>query len=124
MAKGRTLMIAAMGMTIAAGPRTSNVAPVVLRTVPVTTINCLLASNVFARRETDPNKKTLAHDTLLFYLGRLDERTSATQLKAQFEAAAINLKGANATLLMNGCLQELRAKAQVLQSVGRVGRGK
>jgi hypothetical protein len=84
-----------------------------------TTVNCLLASNIFAQKEADPKAKALAQQTLYFYLGRLDPRITAPQLKLDLKRSADSLKGVNAAPLMNACLRELQAKGQMLQSVGQ-----
>lgn len=84
-----------------------------------TTINCLIASNLFVEHETDANRRELAKQTLYFYLGRLGERTSPSQLSAAIKQAAEKLKGANSAQLMNACVHELQTKAQLLQSAGR-----
>jgi len=87
--------------------------------VPPTTLNCLLASNVFVQRSTDPKDKTLALQTLYFYLGRVNPQTSAQQFKSALQRTADGLKGVNAAPLMNACVRELQAKVELLQSVGQ-----
>lgn len=83
-----------------------------------TTINCLLASNVFTQREPDQQHKELAHQALLFYLGRLDPRTTPAQLASALKQTADALNGVNAASLMNECVAELRAKANMFGTVG------
>lgn len=114
----RKLIVAATVLTIAAGQppskpssSPSQIAP------PPTTMNCLLASNLFMQRETDPKLRNLAAQTLYFYLGRIDPRVTPQQLKVGLRQAGEALHGANAVPLMNSCSHELQAKAQTLQSV-------
>ena len=115
----KALILTAAPLAIAAAqPAAKPAAPAPTKTAPATTLNCLLASNVFAQRETDQQRKDLAHQTLLFYLGRLDPRMSAPQLKSELRQTAEGLKGVNAPMLMNACLVELRAKASMLETAG------
>ena len=119
MRKYVTLAVATL--TIAAGQTAAKPMqpPAAKPTPPATTYNCLLASNIFAQHETDQQRKALAHEALLFYLGRLDPRTSSSQLKTALKLTADGLKGVNAASLMNACLVELRAKGNMLQAVGQ-----
>jgi hypothetical protein len=104
----------------AAAPPSAKPAPApAQRAAPATTINCLIASNVFAQRETDANKRDVAKQTLYFYLGRLDPRMTASQLGAALKRASDSLKGASAAPLMNACLHELQTKSEVLQMAGQ-----
>ena len=83
-----------------------------------TTINCLLASNAYARSETNPKTKVAAQQTFYFYLGRLDPRISPQQLKMELQRTAGIIKAASAVPLMNACAQEVQTKGRMLQSVG------
>lgn len=117
---GKALMLAAAPLVIAAAqPAAKPAFPAATKTAPATTLNCLLASNVFAQREADQQRKDLAHQTLLFYLGRLDPRMSAPQLKSALKQTADGLRGVNAPVLMNQCLVELRAKASMLETAAQ-----
>lgn len=116
----KPLMIAAATLTIAAVQPSSKPVPAVTGPVPAaTTINCLIASNLFVQHETDANRRDLAKQTLYFYLGRLGERTSQSQLSAALKQAAEKLKGANSAQLMNACVHDLQTRAQLLQSAGQ-----
>jgi hypothetical protein len=107
-------------MVAAAPPQNKPVtAPPAKPTPPPTALNCLLASNVFAQRETDQQRKELAHQSLLFFLGRLDPRMTPPQLASALKQTAAALNGVNAASLMNECVTELRAKATMFDSVGR-----
>lgn len=114
----KSLMLAPLVLTIAAGQPAGKPAPA-LATAPPTTFNCLLASNTFAQKETDPKKKALAEGVLYFYLGRVDPRSSPLQLKNALKQAGLSLRGVGALPLMNSCLREMETKAQMLQSVGQ-----
>lgn len=88
-------------------------------TPPPTTLNCLLASNVFAEHETDQRLKEIASQDLVFYLGRLDPHMSGPQLKIALKQTRDSLQGVNAGALMNECLVEFRAKAALLQGTAQ-----
>lgn len=116
----KLLLIAAAVLTSGAVQPSSKPAPAATGPVPTpTTINCLIASNLFAQHETDANRRELAKQTLYFYLGRVGEGTSQSQLSAALKTAAEKLKGANSALLMNACVHNLQTKAQLLESAGQ-----
>ena len=116
----KTLMIAAATLTIAAGQPPARTAATAPRAAPApTTYNCLLASNVFAQKETDPKMRTLAFQMLDFYLGRLSPRITPSQLKTALKLTSDGLKGVNPTMLMNACLRDFRAQAAMVQSVSQ-----
>src|SRR5579872_5858748 len=117
----KSLMLAAATLTMAATQPTAKPtpAPAAKPTPAATTLNCLLASSVFAQRETDTQRKELARQTLLFYLGRLDPRMSAPQLKSALKETGEQLQGVNGASLMNECLAELRAKVAILDAAGQ-----
>ena len=122
-AKPLSIAVAALVPTAAApleAQTAQKAAPAVTQPTPApTSLNCLLASNVFAQRETDPKLKAVAQETLYFYLGRLDPRTTPEQLKAGLKRTLVSLKGVNAAALMSACAHEFQAKGQMLQSVGQ-----
>lgn len=116
----KSLIIAAATLTIAANQPAPRSASPATQNIPApTTFNCLLASNVFAQKETDPKMRTMAYQTLDFYLGRINPRTTPTQLKTALKLTADGLKGVNAAPLMNACLRDFRAKAAMVQSVAQ-----
>jgi hypothetical protein len=126
MTSAKPLILIAAMLTTAASPQSTKPAPAAptpqssaQSTAPATTLNCLLASNVFAQNETDPKQKTLALQTLYFYLGRIEPQTSPQQFKAALKRTADALKGVSAGPLMNACVRELQTKAEMLQSVGQ-----
>ena len=113
-----SIAVAQSGVTAAAPSARVAVTPTMAAPV-ATTFNCILASNAFAQREPDPKQKVLAEQTLNFYLGRLNPRITETQLKTAIKLTADGLKGVNAVQLMNECLADFRAKAQMLQAAGK-----
>src|ERR1700760_1039462 len=96
------VILVAAALAAAPSPQAAKQAPpAALPTAPATTLNCLLASNVFAQKETDPKQRTLALQTLYFYLGRIEPQTSSQQFKAALKRTADALKGVGAAPLMN-----------------------
>ncbi|HZU50367.1 MAG TPA: hypothetical protein VE968_00680 [Sphingomicrobium sp.] len=84
---------------------------------PRTDANCLLVSNIFAQQSTDPAQKTHAGNVLFYYFGRLDARTNEAQMKAELkQAGSFPFTGATAAALMNNCVANMQARAQVLQN--------
>lgn len=120
MTSARPLIIIAAVLTAAASPPAAKQAPPAAQpTAPPTTLNCLLASNVFVQKETDPKQRTLALQTLYFYLGRVEPQTSPLQFKGAIKRTADALKGVSAAPLMNACVRELQSKAEMFQTVGQ-----
>lgn len=112
------LSLAATGL--AAPQSTLKVTPRATLPAPAaSTFNCIVASNVFTQRLTNPNAKALAERTLYFYLGRLDARVTPQQLKDGLKRSASSLVGANGGLLMNACAHELQEKARMVQSAAQ-----
>jgi len=81
-------------------------------------VNCLLASNVFARAEKDPAKKQLAMAASVFYLGRLDARISTIQLKTAVAGLSKSMTAASLGPTMTACAARLRDKGVALQAAG------
>ena len=127
MTLAKPMMIVAATFLLAAAPPTAKsakpAAPAAAEptkpTPPPTTIGCMLASNVFAQREPDAAKKALAGQIFSFYLGRLNSGITASQLKSSLKTTADALKGVNAAQLMNECVADFRARAQMFQTVGQ-----
>ncbi len=114
----RTL-IAAATLTIAVAAPAGSAQKQAPQAAPAaTTINCLLASNAYARSETNPKAKAAAQETFYFYLGRLGPRISPQQLKIELQRTAGIVKAATAVPLMNACAREVQTKGRMLQSVG------
>ena len=121
----KALLVAAAPLSLAtigpAAPQPAlKVAPQATQPVPPpSTFNCIVASNVFTQRLTNPNAKALAERILYFYLGRLDVRTTQQQIKDGLKRSASSLVGANGGVLMNACAHELQDKAQMVQSAAQ-----
>ena len=82
-------------------------------------VRCLLVSNAFSGAEKDEGRKQLAILSAHFYLGRLDTRLSAAQLKPQVIAIAKTLSPPTMAATMNSCVQRLREKQLVMQTIGK-----
>lgn len=80
-----------------------------------TTAGCLLVSNVFAKHATDEKDRTLGQLLVYFFMGRIDDRTSEDQLKLALGEQRRAINDSNATALMNACLRQMQAKAQMLE---------
>lgn len=84
---------------------------------PPTTAGCLLVSNLFARRATVGNDRTLGERSLYFFIGRIGQQATREQLKLELQQQARLINSSNAMSLMNACIQEMQAKSEMLQSV-------
>lgn len=82
-----------------------------------TDAGCFLVSNAFAQNSTDANSKQAAEAASYFYLGRIGSQATAAQLKALFEKQAKTITDATAPTMMNACMKELQAKAELVQSL-------
>ena len=82
-----------------------------------TDIQCIILSNAFAKDAKDANAQKLAEASLYFYLGRVSDSATATQLKTQLEQQSKTLSDATAGNLMNGCVKTIQTKVQMLQSL-------
>ena len=86
---------------------------------PATTAACLIVSNIFAKHSTGEKERSLAQSALYFFIGRIDDRTTAEQLKLELKQQHQLITGANAAALMNACVRQMQAKSQMLQAVGQ-----
>lgn len=82
-------------------------------------VQCLTLSKFFAANEKDPPKKLLATASTFFFLGRVDARLSAEQLKSLISAPSGQIKKTEAGGLMTICAKRLQARQQALFGVGR-----
>jgi len=82
-------------------------------------VRCLIASNVFAGAEKDPQKKQLAVYSRFFYLGRVDARLSQDQLKAQIVALSKALNPQALGQAMTDCARRLQGKEMQMQEIGK-----
>lgn len=116
----RLALIATLMLTTASGqPQTKSSAPptAAVKAPAPTTAGCLLVSNAFANSSTDDKDRTLARASLYFFMGRIDNGTTAAQLKAAFAAQERVINNANASEVMNECLKLVQAKSDLLKSV-------
>jgi hypothetical protein len=87
---------------------------------PRTDANCLLVSNIFAQQASDATQKAHAGNVLFYYFGRMDARASEAEMKAQLkDAGSTKFTPESAAALMNSCVQNMQARAQVLQNVSQ-----
>jgi hypothetical protein len=82
-----------------------------------TDASCILVSNVFAQKSTDPDTQKLAEATLYFYLGRVGDHATAAQLKSLFDQQTKTISDANAATVMNACVKTLQSRVQLMQSL-------
>ena len=80
-------------------------------------VQCLLASNLFAKAAKDPKARTAAEASKLYYLGRIHGRLNATQLKAELLAQQKAISPKNAGAIMNGCARQMESGIKLIQSV-------
>ena len=83
-----------------------------------TDAQCLILANLFAKQSKEPEQKQAAEAAAYFYMGRMKESMTPAQLKALFDSAAKPLTDANAGPKMTACLDAIRAKVALLQSLG------
>lgn len=82
---------------------------------PLNDVRCLLVSNLFAKGAKDPKQRTLAEVSKYYYLGRIQGRLNAAQLKAQALAQAKTLTPATAGTAMTACAKQLQAAARSVE---------
>jgi len=78
---------------------------------------CLILSNAFAQDTKDTNAQKLAEASMYFYLGRIAEGETATQLKTLLDAQAKTIDEKTAGGLMNTCISGFKAKMDLVQSL-------
>lgn len=115
--KASIILLAIAISTSAAGERGAYASSSSAPPAPAaTTAGCLLVSNAFAKHAVDEKDRVLAQSVLYFFLGRIGDATTAEQLKSQLRQQGPLLNSTNATPLMNTCLGEMKAKAQMLET--------
>jgi hypothetical protein len=82
-------------------------------------VRCLLVANLFAKSAKDAKARNAAEAAKYYYLGRINGRMNAQQLKSQALAASKTVNAKNAGQVMNGCVQQIAAASNSLQSVMR-----
>ncbi|HLO19101.1 MAG TPA: hypothetical protein VK192_01240 [Sphingomicrobium sp.] len=80
---------------------------------------CILVSNAFANGSKDANQQKTAEASLYFYLGRIGNQMTGSQLKALLDQQAKTLTDQNAGATMNKCVQAIQTKVQLLQSLSK-----
>jgi hypothetical protein len=82
-----------------------------------TDIKCMILSNVFAKNSKDAESQKAAEAALYFYLGRVPDGATSTQLKTLLDAQGKALTDATAGAMMNACVKTIENKVQMLQSL-------
>lgn len=101
----RIALATALAMSSGAGAQTA------------TDAGCLILSNVFAQKATDPQVKKIAESAFYFYLGRVADRTTAPQMKTLLDQQAKAITDATATTMMKSCMQTLQSRSDLVQSL-------
>ena len=104
-------LLAFVGFTTMATPATAQIGDPDVR--------CLILSKFFAANETDAKRKTMASVSSIFFLGRLDARLSAEQLKAQIVSPSNNIPKTQAGAAMTDCAKRFVASQQSLVNIGK-----
>lgn len=87
-----------------------------------TDARCIVLATGFANHGTGANQQKIAEDTLYFYLGRVGGQANSAQFKAALDAQAKTITDANAATQMAQCVTAVKAKVQLLQSLGTAPR--
>ena len=82
-----------------------------------TDARCIVLATGFANQSKDANQQKMAEDTLYFYLGRLGGQPISAEFKAALDAQSKTITDANAGTLMGECVNAVKAKVQLLQSL-------
>jgi len=80
-------------------------------------IKCMILSNAFAKNTKDPDSQKAAEAALYFYLGRVPDGASPSQLKTLLDTQGKTLTDATAGAMMNACVKTIENKVQMLQSL-------
>ena len=80
-------------------------------------VQCLLASNLFAKASKGPKARAAAEASKFFYLGRVYGRLNAAQLRTQMLAQQKLITPGNASSIMNSCARQVDAAAKMVQAV-------
>jgi hypothetical protein len=94
--------------------------PTVVAPEPTTEVNdvrCALASNAVAQGSQDQKQKQAARDMFHFYLGRIDARLNAAQLRVEMAAQRNMITPANLNLTMQSCLSVARTKLRAIRGM-------
>lgn len=82
----------------------------------VSDVRCLLVTNLFAKNAKDAKARQAAEASKFFYLGRINGRLNATQLKSQALAASKTLNAKNASQVMTACAQQVQTASNSIQA--------
>ena len=82
-----------------------------------TDARCIVLATGFAKQSKDANQEKVAEDTLYFYLGRVNGQPTSAQFKAALDEQAKSITDANAATQMGECVNAVKAKVQLLQSL-------
>ena len=80
---------------------------------------CILVSNAFASQSKDANQQKAAEASVYFYLGRISNQMTATQLKTLLDQQSKTITEANAGATMNKCFSDIQTKVRLLQSIAK-----
>lgn len=80
-------------------------------------VRCVLLSNVVARGMTDANAKSLAEESVSFYIGRLDRQASDQAITDAMRSIPPAL-GANSAKEMEACFARVRQAKLRMQAIG------
>ncbi|MDE2302837.1 MAG: hypothetical protein KGK11_09785 [Sphingomonadales bacterium] len=84
-------------------------------------MRCLMLSQIFARTEKDTKKRTVAAQSMFFYLGRLDGRADANTLTNTIHTLAPTLTPATAGGQMTTCARHMGTTMQTMQGAFQKG---
>ncbi len=112
------ILASAMLAGVAAAPPQGPAASVAAVPAP-TTAGCLLVSNIFAKHATDEKDRSLGQLLVYFFMGRIDDRMNEDELKLALRQQRRVINDSNATALLNACLHEMQAKAQMLEAASQ-----
>ena len=82
-------------------------------------IQCMIASNIFASVEKDPQKKQFSAAAALFFLGRADARMNTAQMESRIFAQKALLTAQNAGAVMTGCARQFQARQVAMQEIAK-----
>ena len=82
---------------------------------------CLLLSNVYAKADKEEQSRRIANQSLMFYLGRLDGRASATDIAAGVRAQAATVDPKTSGAQMSACAARMGRAQQALQAATNPG---
>jgi hypothetical protein len=82
-----------------------------------TDAQCFILSNAFAAQAKEADAQKAAEASIYFYLGRIRDGATGTQLKTLFDAQAKTINDKNASTLLNACIKNVQDKQQLVQSI-------